>query len=117
MPLLISVFLCLIIIYLLNRLVKQTNEPILSKKIFTGIETHALIFIDDDISSMETVVNTLVRVIGISEKQAINLMFRIHKEGMAIVWTGDRNSAEQHLTEIQRTGLQCFLTEIVSNNL
>ena len=116
MWLLISVFLSIIVIYLLNRLVQQTSEPILSRKVFTGIETYALIVIDDKISSMETVVNTLVRVIGISEKQAINLMLRIHKEGMAIVWTGDRNSAEQYLTEIQRARLQCFLTEIVSNN-
>ena len=66
---------------------------------------------------MEIIVNTLVRVIGISEKQAIDLIFRIHEQGIAIAWTGNRNAAEENLTNIQRAGIRCFLTEILSNNV
>jgi ATP-dependent Clp protease adapter protein ClpS len=66
---------------------------------------------------MEIIVNTLIRVIGISEKQAINLMFRTHEEGIAIAWTGNKNTAEENLMNIQRAGIRCFLTEILSNNV
>jgi ATP-dependent Clp protease adaptor protein ClpS len=119
MWILISAVFLIIIIYLLIRLVQQgggTIEQTSSKKIFSGFETHAIIVLDDEINSMETVVNTLVRVIGISEKQSVNLMLRIHKEGIAIVWTGARNEAEQSLQHMREAGLLCFLAEIVSKN-
>ena len=95
-----------------NRFTQRRTQAPLSKKVFSGTETHGIVIIDDDVTSMDDVVRMLGRVIDISEEQAINLMLRIHEEGIAIVWTGDRNTAEQHFAEIQHIGMQCFLMEI-----
>nr|WP_277874416.1 MULTISPECIES: ATP-dependent Clp protease adaptor ClpS [unclassified Leptolyngbya] len=91
-------------------------EPTSSRRIFSGSETHAIVLMDDDINSMENVVNTLVRVIGISEKQSINFMVRVHKEGIAIVWAGARSESEHYLQNLRESGLRCFLIEIVHHN-
>lgn len=119
MWILISAIVSTIVIYLLIRLVQQGAEVIKQTscpKIFSGFETHTIIVMDDEVNSIETVVNTLVRVFGISEKQAINLTFRIHNEGIAIVWTGAMNEAEQYLQNLRAVGLKCFLTKIIPQN-
>jgi ATP-dependent Clp protease adapter protein ClpS len=111
MWLLISIILGLVVIYLLSLLSQKGDRENLWRRVFSGIETHVIVIIDDNSSPMETVVNTLVGVIGMPEKQAVTLMLRIHHEGIAIVWTGDRNTGEQHLADIQMLGLQGFLAE------
>lgn len=55
---------------------------------------------------------TVVSVIGLSEKQAIALMMRIHEEGMAIAWTGSKDEAEEMILNIREVGLGCFISEI-----
>lgn len=119
MWILVSAFLGIVVIYMMVYLTQQKSrviEPTSSRKIFSGSETHAIILMNDNVSPMENVVNTLVRVIGISEKQSINFVIRVHKEGIAIVWTGTRGESEYYLQSLREAGLRCFVTEIAHNN-
>lgn len=104
------------LIYVVIRFVQRRNhttQRTSPNQVFSGFETHAIILINENVTSMEIVVNTLVRVIGISRNQATKLMLRVHSEGIAIVWTGSRNDAEQHWQEMKEVGLRCFVTELV----
>jgi ATP-dependent Clp protease adapter protein ClpS len=89
----------------------QKKGIVLDGSIFNGVEECAVVVINDNINSMKNVVSTL-RTIGISEKMAIDFMLRIHKEGIAIVWTGTRNEALQYVQIIRQNGLRCFMTAI-----
>ena len=82
------------------------------QKLFTGSETHALIVINDDINSMGYIVEKFVSIFDISKAQAIEIMMRIHKEGIAIVWTGTRSEAEQYLSNLREAGLKSCVTSI-----
>ena len=109
----ISIVLSIIIFYLIYRLSLTRNDLTSYRKIFKGIETCAIIVVNDRVNSIENVFRTLARVLDISENKAFTIMFRIHKEGIAIVWTGDLPTAANYLAELRRSGLQCFLTEIL----
>ena len=89
----------------------QKRGRVLGKTIFNGIEEYAVVVINDNVSSIEDVVSTL-RMIGIQEKIAFNFMFRIHEEGIAVVWTGERNEAIEHSRTIRQNGMRCFIAAI-----
>lgn len=110
--LLLSIVFLILLINLYQQRIGSTRDT-LTQKVFNGLGTHAIIVVNDDITSMQTIVNTLVSVFSISERQSICLMLRIHKEGIAVVWTGERNEAERYLEIMRRNRLRCFLTEIM----
>ncbi len=89
----------------------QKRGRVVGGIIFNGFEEYAVIVLNDNTSSIENVMRTL-RMIGISDKMAVDFMFRIHEEGIAIVWTGARNEALQHVQIIRQNGLRCFMTAI-----
>ena len=89
----------------------QKRGKIVGGIIFNGFEEYTVIVINDKTNSIENVVSTL-RMIGISEKMAFDFTFRIHEEGIAVVWTGTRNEALQHVQIIRQNGLRCFMSAI-----
>jgi ATP-dependent Clp protease adapter protein ClpS len=110
--LILSIVFLILLINLYRQRIGSTRDT-LTQKVFNGLGTHAIVVVNDDINSMQTIVNTLVSVFSISERQSICLMLRIHKEGIAIVWTGERNEAERYMEIMRRNRLRCFLTEIM----
>jgi ATP-dependent Clp protease adapter protein ClpS len=110
--LILSIIFLILLINLYQQRIGSTRDT-LTQKVFNGLGTHAIVVVNDDISSMQTIINTLVSVFSISERQSICLMLRIHKEGIAVVWTGERNEAERYVEIMRRNRLRCFLTEIM----
>jgi ATP-dependent Clp protease adapter protein ClpS len=89
----------------------QKRGRVVGGIIFNGFEEYAVIVINDKTNSIENVTRTL-RMIDISEKMAFDFVFRIHEEGIAIVWTGARNEARQYVQIIRQNGLRCFMAAI-----
>ncbi|GAB4542538.1 MAG: hypothetical protein Tsb0014_35410 [Pleurocapsa sp.] len=89
-------------------------SPYNTEKIFTGSETHAIIVINDDINSMEYIVDKFVSIFDISQKQAVELMMRIHNEGIAVVWAGSSDRAEQYLSNLREARIESFVTSTLS---
>jgi ATP-dependent Clp protease adapter protein ClpS len=89
----------------------QKRGRVLGGIIFNGFEEYAVIVINDNINSTENVVRTLGQI-GISEKIAFNFLLRIHEDGIAIVWTGERNEALQYIQIIRQNGMRCFMAVI-----
>jgi ATP-dependent Clp protease adapter protein ClpS len=103
-----------LIVGLFQRVINGSRR-IFPQKIFNGDEISAIILIDDNVNSLESVVNTLMITLGIPERQSINLMMRVHQEGIAIVWAGTRSKSEEYLQIMQRDGLKCFSVQIPPN--
>ncbi len=110
--LILSIIFLILLINLYQQRIGSTRDT-LTQKVFNGLGTHAIVVVNDDINSMQTIVNTLVSVFSISERQSICLMLRVHKEGIAVVWTGERNEAERYLEIMRRNRLRCFVTEVM----
>lgn len=53
-----------------------------------------VIMLNDDVTTMEFVVDVLMRIFGKAEPDAVTLMLRIHNEGAAVVGTYYRDIAE-----------------------
>jgi ATP-dependent Clp protease adapter protein ClpS len=110
----LSSILTLIVIFLLLLLARAggNTQNRIARKVFSGTETHAIIMLNDDFNQMETVVKCFTRI-GMPETDAINFMLRVHEEGVAIIWTGSRDDAAQHLQSLRDRGLRCFISEII----
>ncbi len=52
---------------------------------------------DDPITLMIYVTHVFMRVFGYANERAQALMLEVHTRGRAIVWTGDRERAEQYV--------------------
>ncbi|MGB7413646.1 MAG: ATP-dependent Clp protease adaptor ClpS [Thermosynechococcaceae cyanobacterium] len=98
-----------LIVYLL---VLLSRKGTISNRIFTGVETHAIIVMNDEVTPITVVVETLLQVLELPQKEIVELMTRIHSEGIAIVWTGGSKVAENHARMINEAGLRCFVTDI-----
>jgi ATP-dependent Clp protease adapter protein ClpS len=104
----------LVIVGLFQRAING-EQRIFPQKLFNGDEICTIIVIDDNVNQLGNVVNTLMIALGIPERQSINLMMRVHQEGIAIVWTGTRAKSEEYLQIMRRGGLRCFSVQIPSN--
>ncbi|VTR99477.1 ATP-dependent Clp protease adaptor ClpS [Tuwongella immobilis] len=49
---------------------------------------------NDEFHSMEFVIDTLRKVLGVSIERAYQLMMTAHESGQAIIWTGPKEVAE-----------------------
>ena len=84
-----------------------------SDKIFTGSETHVIIVINDDTNSMEYIVEKFVSIFDIPQRQAVELMMRIHTEGIAVVWAGNSNQAEQYLLNLRDARIKSLIKSVL----
>ena len=61
---------------------------------------------NDPVTLMEVVVRALKKVFGYDSEKAELLMLTAHREGKAVVWTGERDRAVRHCLELGTYGLQ-----------
>jgi len=78
-----------------------------------GIEAEAAVGVpynvvlwNDPVTLMEVVVRALKKVFGYDSEKAELLMLTAHREGKAVVWTGERDRAVRHCLELGTYGLQ-----------
>lgn len=64
---------------------------------------------NDPVTLMEAVVRALRRVFGYGTEKAELLMMRAHREGRAVVWSGDRDLATRYCVELGAHGLQATI--------
>ena len=67
---------------------------------------YRIVVLNDDYNTFDHVAETLSRVIpGISLAQGYRLADQIHKTGLAIVWSGPKDEAEQYWEQLDSAGL------------
>jgi ATP-dependent Clp protease adaptor protein ClpS len=65
-----------------------------------------VVVLNDDFNTFDHVAETLAGVIpGITLAEGYRYADRIHKTGLAIVWSGPREDAEQYWLALDRAGL------------
>jgi ATP-dependent Clp protease adaptor protein ClpS len=61
---------------------------------------------NDPVTLMDVVVRVLSKVFGYDGPTAEALMLRAHREGKAVVWSGNRDEATRYCIRLGRYGLQ-----------
>jgi ATP-dependent Clp protease adaptor protein ClpS len=65
-----------------------------------------VVVLNDDFNTFDHVAETLSRVIpGLALADGYRFADQIHRQGLAIVWSGAREEAEQYWTELDGAGL------------
>jgi ATP-dependent Clp protease adaptor protein ClpS len=64
------------------------------------IPLYHLILHNDDVHSVEFVVETVMKALGYNEQKATLMTLEAHNSGRAIVWTGTKELAELKLEQI-----------------
>lgn len=73
------------------------------------IEPWNVVVLNDPVNLMSYVVYVLKRVFGYTEAKATKMMLQVHHEGRSIVWTGEREPAENYVYTLQQWQLQAIL--------
>ena len=60
-----------------------------------------VMILNDPVNLMSFVTLILRRIFGYSEEKAVELMLKVHYEGSAVVWTGEREKAELYVQQLQ----------------
>ena len=71
-----------------------------------------VMILNDPVNLMSFVTLILRRIFGYSEEKATVLMLKVHYEGSAIVWTGDREKAELYVQQLQTHQLYAVMEPI-----
>ena len=71
-----------------------------------------VMILNDPVNLMSFVTLILRRIFGYSEEKATELMLKVHYEGSAIVWTGDREMAELYVQQLQTHQLYAVMEPI-----
>jgi ATP-dependent Clp protease adaptor protein ClpS len=65
-----------------------------------------VVVLNDDYNTFDHVAETLARVIpGVTLAEGYRFADRIHNTGLAIVWSGTREDAQQYWTQLDDAGL------------
>ncbi|ERN41786.1 hypothetical protein KR51_00016380 [Rubidibacter lacunae KORDI 51-2] len=75
-------------------------------------DTHVLLVFDDNVNTMDRLVDCLASLPRITEGRAIELTMRVHNEGAAIVWAGSKTDAVTCTAVIADNGLSVRMTSI-----
>ncbi len=65
------------------------------------VPPYHVILENDDLHTMEFVVDVLRKVLGCSAERAVQLMLQAHTAGRAIIWTGPKEVAELKVEQIR----------------
>ena len=71
-----------------------------------------VMILNGPVNLMSFVTLILRRIFGYSEEKATELMLKVHYEGSAIVWTGDREKAELYVQQLQTHQLYAVMEPI-----
>lgn len=66
---------------------------------------------DDPVTPMTVVVVIFKKIFGYSNNKCTQLMLRVHNDGKAIVWSGQRERAESYCVRLQVAGLQSTIEQ------
>ena len=65
-----------------------------------------VVVLNDDHNTFDHVAETLARVVpGLTLADGYRMADRIHRTGVAVVWSGDREDAESYWSELDDAGL------------
>jgi ATP-dependent Clp protease adaptor protein ClpS len=56
---------------------------------------------NDDFHSFDFVIGVLIKALGYPMERSLQLAFKAHTEGRAVVWTGPKETAEFKMEQIQ----------------
>ena len=68
--------------------------------------------LNDPVNLMSFVTLILKRIFGYSEEKAVELMLKVHYEGSAVVWTGEREKAELYVQQLQSHQLYAVMEPV-----
>lgn len=68
-----------------------------------------VVVLNDPVNLMGYVVFVLRRVFGYNEAKASKMMLEVHHEGRSVVWTGEREPAENYVYTLQQWQLNTIL--------
>ena len=68
-----------------------------------------VIVLNDPVNLMNYVVMVFKRVLGFDDSKAIKHMREVHEKGRSVVWTGEREKAENFAFQLQHWHLQTIL--------
>ena len=71
-----------------------------------------VMILNDPVNLMSFVTLILRRIFGYSEEKATELMLKVHYEGSAIVWTGEREKAELYVQQLQTHQLYALMEPV-----
>lgn len=60
-----------------------------------------VIVYDDPVNLMSFVTLVLKRVFGYTQEKAEALMLEVHRNGLSVVWSGEREKAELYVQQLQ----------------
>tara|TARA_B100000212_G_C27076846_1_gene406374 strand:+ start:113 stop:409 length:297 start_codon:yes stop_codon:yes gene_type:complete len=70
-----------------------------------------VIVLNDPVNLMNYVVMVFRKIFGYGETKAIKHMKEVHELGKSVLWTGEREQAENYAYQLQRWRLQTILEE------
>ena len=70
-----------------------------------------VIVLNDPVNLMNYVVMVFRKVFGYGETKAIKHMKEVHELGKSVLWTGEREQAENYAYQLQRWRLHTILEE------
>lgn len=68
-----------------------------------------VIVLNDPVNLMNYVVMVFKRVLGFDDSKAAKHMREVHEKGRSVVWTGEREKAENFAFQLQHWHLQTIL--------
>ena len=71
-----------------------------------------VMILNDPVNLMSFVTLILRRIFGYLEEKATDLMLKVHYEGSAIVWTGEREKAELYVQQLQTHQLYAVMEPV-----
>ena len=88
------------------------DNPIIRKqeKVVTHLAaTWNVLVFDDPVNLMEYVTKVFQKVFGYERAKCEELMFQVHTNGKALVWTGERERAELYVQQLHGYQLKAGL--------
>ncbi|MBT3192466.1 MAG: ATP-dependent Clp protease adaptor ClpS [Verrucomicrobia bacterium] len=73
---------------------------------------YEVILFNDDVNSMEHVIDSLVDVFGHPEELAVKIMIEAHRRGRAIAEVEARSLAQRHKDQLQSYGLTASIEKV-----
>ncbi len=80
-----------------------------TEKVVSASPQWNVVVLNDPVNFQGYVIVVFVNVLGISHTQAEKFMLKVHSEGRATVWTGERERAEMIVLELQQWHLSAKL--------
>lgn len=86
------------------------NEVESDVRVVTERPWHVIVW-NDPVTPMTVVVVIFRRIFGYSNNKCTQLMLSVHHDGRAVVWSGQRERAEEYCVKLQVAGLQATVEQ------